>query len=152
MFANWIFLFAKRRSRSNYALQRPRAVRSTRTLGITDNERSGGNPLNARRLAAIVLLVLPSFAYGQGQEDPYSRLAFFEGTWTVEGQETTYRETCSWFEDRRFHADRKRLYVSAGRSDQWHGLGKDRRVHLCSAAVTPNKMFQPGKEVCNVPR
>jgi hypothetical protein len=58
--------------------------------------------LNARRLAANVLLALPGFAYGQGQEDPYSKLAFFEGTWTVEGQEATYRETCSWFEDRRF--------------------------------------------------
>lgn len=58
--------------------------------------------MNALRLAPIMLLALPGFAYGQGQEDPYSRLAFFEGTWTVEGQEPTYRETCSWFENHRF--------------------------------------------------
>lgn len=43
---------------------------------------------------------------GQGeqapQDDPYSKLAFFEGTWTVKGSESTYRETCEWFQNRRF--------------------------------------------------
>lgn len=54
------------------------------------------------RLSAIVLLALPLLVHAQGQEAPYSKLAFFEGSWTVEGQEATYRETCSWFESRRF--------------------------------------------------
>lgn len=28
--------------------------------------------------------------------DPRSRLDFFRGAWTIEGQEATYRETCMW--------------------------------------------------------
>ena len=58
--------------------------------------------MKAWQLTMFLLLALPQLAVGQAQEDPYSKLAFFEGTWTVKGQEATYRETCSWFENRRF--------------------------------------------------
>lgn len=72
-------------------------------LGVTNETGSGRRAsLNSCRPVAIVLLALPLLAHSHGQEDPYSKLAFFEGTWTVEGQEATYRETCSWFESRRF--------------------------------------------------
>jgi hypothetical protein len=72
-------------------------------LGVTLKAgQTGVLPLKTWHFAAIVLLALPLLVQGQGQEDPYSKLAFFEGTWTVQGQEETYRETCTWFESRRF--------------------------------------------------
>lgn len=53
------------------------------------------------RTAVFVLLLMVAGA-GRTQDDPQAKLAAFEGTWTVVGQEATYRETCSWFENRRF--------------------------------------------------
>lgn len=53
------------------------------------------------RTAVWVLCVVVPLG-GQAEDDPRSKLAFFEGTWTVEGQEATYREACHWFESRRF--------------------------------------------------
>ncbi|MEX2148576.1 MAG: hypothetical protein WD793_00035, partial [Steroidobacteraceae bacterium] len=71
--------------------------------GVERHISRGGVIVNALwRAAAVVVLAIPPCVYGQSQDDPYSKLAFFEGTWTVQGQETTYRETCTWSESRRF--------------------------------------------------
>lgn len=49
-----------------------------------------------------VLLVALSFvaptdsAQSNSQGDPRHKLSMFVGTWTVEGSESTYRETCEW--------------------------------------------------------
>ena len=55
-------------------------------------------------IAALAIGAFPLTARVQQppQEDPYSKLAFFEGKWTVEGQESTYLEVCEWFQNRRF--------------------------------------------------
>lgn len=55
-------------------------------------------------LAAAVFSMSAAAAHAEQQsaDDPYSKLAFFEGQWTVEGQESTYKEVCEWFPNRRF--------------------------------------------------
>ena len=55
-------------------------------------------------LAAAVISMSAAAAHAtqQSTDDPYSKLAFFEGSWTVEGQESTYKEVCEWFPNRRF--------------------------------------------------
>lgn len=54
--------------------------------------------------AAVVfgLSTASGHAEQRAPDDPYSNLAFFEGQWTVEGQESTYKEVCEWFPNRRF--------------------------------------------------
>lgn len=54
--------------------------------------------------AAVVfgLSTASAQAEQQAPDDPHSKLAFFEGQWTVEGQESTYKEVCEWFPNRRF--------------------------------------------------
>lgn len=57
-----------------------------------------------RWAVALAFFALPVTGHVQQAtpNDPYSKLAFFEGQWTVEGQESTYLETCEWFQSRRF--------------------------------------------------
>ena len=47
-------------------------------------------------LGAIVFATPVASAQTESQSDPRQKLAMFVGTWTVEGSESTYRETCEW--------------------------------------------------------
>lgn len=55
-------------------------------------------------ISALAIGVFPLTALVQQPppDDPHSKLAFFEGKWTVEGQESTYLEVCEWFQNRRY--------------------------------------------------
>lgn len=55
-------------------------------------------------LAAAAASLSPALSHAEQQrpDDPHSKLAFFEGQWTVEGQESTFKEVCEWFPNRRF--------------------------------------------------
>lgn len=53
-------------------------------------------------IAAVCVLLLAISGNARTQEDPLAKLAAFEGTWTVVGQEAAYRETCGWSENGRF--------------------------------------------------
>ncbi len=47
-------------------------------------------------LLALALVAPIASAQTKSQGDPRQKLSMFVGTWTVEGSENTYRETCEW--------------------------------------------------------
>lgn len=55
-----------------------------------------------RLLVVCCLFAVPAQAGQPAPDDPHSKLAVFEGRWTVAGQESTYREVCEWLPNRRF--------------------------------------------------
>jgi hypothetical protein len=50
-----------------------------------------------RRLGSCLLLLLAFCSPAFAADDPREALSFLEGTWTVEGREAAFTETCSWF-------------------------------------------------------
>jgi hypothetical protein len=51
-----------------------------------------------RRSLLLLLFAITAAAFAE--EDPKAKLSRFIGDWTVEGKETTFRETCEWFHNR----------------------------------------------------
>lgn len=54
----------------------------------------------------VATVLLPAFAQPPAPLtplQPYENLAFFEGKWTVEGDDREYRETCAWLPEGRRH-------------------------------------------------
>lgn len=57
-------------------------------------------------LGAIAFVAPIASAQTEPQSDPRDKLSMFVGTWTVEGSESTYRETCEWLTRESFVACR----------------------------------------------
>jgi hypothetical protein len=53
-------------------------------------------------IGALGLLFAHGVAAGVHEPDVEARLAAIVGDWTLEGQQSTYRELCEWFGDRAF--------------------------------------------------
>lgn len=91
----------------------------------------------SRALWVFALMsMLPAAGRAEAQAaDPYRALAFFEGKWTIKGSESTYRETCEWFQNRRFLICRAE--DSEGGSADWtmsiFGYSRDKQAYTHTA-------------------
>jgi len=52
-------------------------------------------------LVTALLVALPSYGQGEARHEGYKVLDALVGTWTIPGQEATYRETCAWYHGER---------------------------------------------------
>lgn len=69
--------------------------------------------------ASLLLLAFPTHAQDPARHEGYKVLDGFVGTWTIPGQEATYREACAWYHGERHivcNTETKRKDGSTGHS------------------------------------
>ncbi len=52
-------------------------------------------------LLTVLLVALPSHGQDKARHEGYKALDGLVGTWTIPGQESTYKETCAWYHGER---------------------------------------------------
>lgn len=57
--------------------------------------------MNHALLLTALLITFAAYGQDQARHEGYSPLESFVGTWTIPGQESTYKETCSWYHGER---------------------------------------------------